>query len=132
MSRVSKRVAAQAAQPAKEQAVPSAEQRLLSALFGTPASTPQEEQAVPSAERRQGGRAEWTSRSAKRRGARIRCVLYLDGLDRYHGAGALVMTTGAVGMIVAACLATVPVWAGFLAGALPTFLLAALVHPEHA
>jgi hypothetical protein len=58
--------------------------------------------------------------------------LHLDGLDRYHSAGALVMTVGSAGMFLASALALGPLWAGFLAGALPTFLMAALVHPEHA
>src|SRR4051794_6959257 len=61
-----------------------------------------------------------------------RLGLHVDSLDPYHGSGALVMTAGSVGMIVASCLALGPLWAGFLAGALPTLLLAALVHPEHA
>jgi hypothetical protein len=58
--------------------------------------------------------------------------LHLDGLDRYHGAGALVVTAGSIGMLAAACLALGPLWVGFLAGALPTFMLTTLVHPEHA
>ena len=61
-----------------------------------------------------------------------RCRLHLDRLDRYHGAGALVMTCGSVGMIASAFLAIVPLWAGFLAGVLPSLLLTTLVHPEHA
>jgi hypothetical protein len=58
--------------------------------------------------------------------------LHLDGLDRYHGAGALVITVGSIGMIVSSCLALAPIWVGFLAGALPTFMLTTLLHPEHA
>jgi hypothetical protein len=42
------------------------------------------------------------------------------------------MAAGSIGMIVAACLGLGSLWVGFLAGALPTFLLASLIHPEHA
>jgi hypothetical protein len=59
-------------------------------------------------------------------------LLHVDGVDRYHGAAALVMTAGSVGMLLASSLSLGPLWAGFLTGALPTFVLAALVHPEHA
>jgi hypothetical protein len=59
-------------------------------------------------------------------------AVHFDRLDRYHGAGALVMAAGSVGMIVSSCLGLAPLWAAFLVGALPTFLLAVLVHPEHA
>lgn len=41
------------------------------------------------------------------------------------------MIAGTVGMIVSGSLGLGSLWAGFLVGALPTFLLAALVHPEH-
>jgi hypothetical protein len=61
-----------------------------------------------------------------------RLQAHLDGLDRYHGAGALVMTAGSIGMIVTSCLSIGPLWAGFLVGALPTFMFTTLVHPEHA
>jgi hypothetical protein len=61
-----------------------------------------------------------------------RVAVFFDRVDRYHGAGALVMMTGSIGMIVSSCLGLGPLWAGFLAGALPTFLLASLVHPDHA
>lgn len=58
--------------------------------------------------------------------------LHWDQLDRYHGAGALVMTAGSIGMIVSVSLGLGSLWVGFLVGALPTFLLASLVLPEHA
>ena len=58
--------------------------------------------------------------------------LSLDRLDPYHGAGALIMTAGSLGMIASLGLGFGPIWAGFLVGAVPTFLIASLVHPEHA
>jgi hypothetical protein len=57
--------------------------------------------------------------------------LSLDRLDQYHGAATLVLDASALGMMASLCLGLGPLWAGFLAGALPTFLLASLVHPEH-
>jgi hypothetical protein len=61
-----------------------------------------------------------------------RLQLHFDGIDRYHGAGALVMTAGSIGMIISSCLLQGPLWVGLLAGALPTFLVASLVLPDHA
>jgi hypothetical protein len=57
--------------------------------------------------------------------------LYLDGLDRYHDGASMILIAGGVGMVAALLLAIGPPWAGFLAGALPTFVLVVLVHPEH-
>ncbi len=63
-------------------------------------------------------------------GHRIR--LRLDELDAYHGSAAFVMAAGSIGMIVSMLLGLGPMWAGFLAVALPIFLLIGLIHPEHA
>jgi hypothetical protein len=56
--------------------------------------------------------------------------LYLDGLDRYHDGASMVLIAGGVGMVAASCLDLGPPWAGFLVGALLTFVLVVLVHPE--
>ena len=42
------------------------------------------------------------------------------------------MMAGALGMIASLGMGFGPMWAGFLVGAVPTFLIASLVHPEHA
>jgi hypothetical protein len=52
--------------------------------------------------------------------------LHLDGLDRYHGPAVLVMTAGSLGMMLAAWSAWCPLWAGFLAGAVPTLVVMVL------
>jgi hypothetical protein len=65
-------------------------------------------------------------------GLRRRIRLGLDGLDPYHGSAALVMAAGSIGMILSLTFSIGSLWAGFLAIALPTFLLVSLTHPEHA
>ena len=65
-------------------------------------------------------------------GTRLQVRLRVDGLDRYHVPGAPIMVAGALGMSASLWLGFGPLWAGFLAGAVPAFLIASLVHPEHA
>jgi hypothetical protein len=60
-----------------------------------------------------------------------RFLLHLDSLDRYHGGASLVLMAGGVGMAATLSLAIGPPWVGFLVGALPTFVLVVLFHPEH-
>jgi hypothetical protein len=72
------------------------------------------------------------SHAVQKIGLDRRIRLGLDGLDPYHGSAALVMAAGSIGMILSLTLSIGPLWAGFLAIALPTFLFISLTHPEHA
>jgi hypothetical protein len=58
--------------------------------------------------------------------------LEIDRLDPYHGAAAIIMTAGSLGMLLWTLLGFGSSWAGLLAGALPTFLFALLLHSKKA
>ena len=45
---------------------------------------------------------------------------------RYHDGGTAVLTAGIITGILTYCWGLLPAWAGFCAGAIPTFLIAAL------
>lgn len=47
---------------------------------------------------------------------------------RYHNGGTAVLTAGVIAGMVAYCWGVLPAWGGFLAGAIPTFLLVALLY----
>lgn len=53
----------------------------------------------------------------------VRFRLHLDSLDRYHAGATPVLGAGILGGIVAATTGLAPSWAGFLAGAVPMFVL---------
>jgi hypothetical protein len=50
---------------------------------------------------------------------------------RYHDGGTAVLTAGIVTGILTYCWGLLPAWAGFLAGAIPTFLTAAAWYSTH-
>jgi hypothetical protein len=50
---------------------------------------------------------------------------------RYQNGGTAVLTAGIIGGIVTNCWGFLPAWAGFFAGAVPTFLMAALYYYTH-
>lgn len=50
---------------------------------------------------------------------------------RYHDGGAMVLTAGIVTGILTYAWGLLPAWAGFFAGAIPTFLIAALWYSIH-
>jgi hypothetical protein len=50
---------------------------------------------------------------------------------RYHDGGTAVLTAGIVTGILTYCWGLLPAWAGFIAGAIPTFLIAALLYSTH-
>lgn len=67
-----------------------------------------------------------------KRNAWQRFLLHLDTLDRYHSGASLILMAGSVGMIATSLLTLGPLWVGFLAGVLPTFMLVVLIYPVHA
>ncbi len=50
---------------------------------------------------------------------------------RYHDGGTAVLTAGIVTGILTYCWGLLPAWAGFITGAIPTFLIAAIWYSRH-
>jgi hypothetical protein len=63
----------------------------------------------------------------------LRAQPHLDpvSLSRYHGSANTVLCCGIVAGLVFGAIGWLPVWAGFLLGAVPAFFLAALAHTIH-